>query len=133
MIQQGDIPVAGKSNNTPYLDYKNVILFGDHTLSLYKPNNPFLLSTDGIKIIFIENIDRDFFYYLVINYMPRSQGYKRHYKILRSVEVKIPINLKEQQKIGQFFKNLDTQIETEEKLLESYKQMKKSLLQKMFV
>ena len=40
---------------------------------------------------------------------------------------------KEQQKIGQFFKNLDTQIETEEKLLESYKQMKKSLLQKMFV
>lgn len=39
----------------------------------------------------------------------------------------------EQQKIGQFFKNLDTQIEAEEKLLESYKQMKKSLLQKMFV
>lgn len=133
VIQQGDIPVAGKSNNTPYLDYKNVILFGDHTLSLYKPNNPFLLSTDGIKIIFIENIDRDFFYYLVINYMPRSQGYKRHYKILRSVEVKIPVNLEEQQKIGQFFKNLDTQIESEEKLLESYKQMKKSLLQKMFV
>ena len=133
VIQQGDIPVAGKSNNTPYLDYKNVILFGDHTLSLYKPNNPFLLSTDGIKIIFIENIDRDFFYYLVKNFMPRSQGYKRHYKILRKVEVKIPISSKEQQKIGQFFKNLDTQIETEEKLLESYKQMKKSLLQKMFV
>ena len=41
--------------------------------------------------------------------------------------------LSEQEKIGQFFKNLDTQIETEEKLLESYKQMKKSLLQKMFV
>lgn len=41
--------------------------------------------------------------------------------------------LSEQQKIGQFFKNLDIQIETEEKLLESYKQMKKSLLQKMFV
>lgn len=39
----------------------------------------------------------------------------------------------EQQKIGQFFKNLDTQIETEEKLLVLYKQMKKSLLQKMFV
>lgn len=42
-------------------------------------------------------------------------------------------DLNEQQKIGQFFKNLDGQIETEEKLLESYKQMKKSLLQKMFV
>ena len=42
-------------------------------------------------------------------------------------------NLEEQEKIGQFFKNLDSQIENEEKLLESYKMMKKSLLQKMFV
>lgn len=41
--------------------------------------------------------------------------------------------IEEQQKIGQFFKNLDIQIENEEKLLESYKMMKKSLLQKMFV
>lgn len=41
--------------------------------------------------------------------------------------------LSEQEKIGNFFKNLDTQIENEEKLLESYKMMKKSLLQKMFV
>ena len=42
-------------------------------------------------------------------------------------------SLAEQAKIGQFFKNLDSQIENEEKLLESYKIMKKSLLQKMFV
>lgn len=42
-------------------------------------------------------------------------------------------DLEEQAKIGQFFKNLDTQIENEERLLESYKIMKKSLLQKMFV
>lgn len=47
-------------------------------------------------------------------------------------EIKVP-SLEEQQKIGQFFKNLDTQIENEERLLESYKIMKKSLLQKMFV
>ena len=41
--------------------------------------------------------------------------------------------IEEQQKIGNFFKNLDAQIETEKKLLDSYKMMKKSLLQKMFV
>lgn len=46
--------------------------------------------------------------------------------------VRIPA-LEEQEKIGQLFKNLDTQIENEEKLLDSYKMMKKSLLQKMFV
>ena len=42
-------------------------------------------------------------------------------------------NLEEQEKIGNFFKNLDSKIETEKKLLDSYKMMKKSLLQKMFV
>jgi hypothetical protein len=42
-------------------------------------------------------------------------------------------SLEEQEKIGNFFKNLDTQIENEERLLDSYKMMKKSLLQKMFV
>lgn len=133
VIQQGDIPIAGYSNEEPYKDFSNVILFGDHTLSLFKPYEPFLLSTDGIKIIFIENIDREYFYYLVQHVMPKSQGYKRHYKILRAVKVNIPKSYKEQEKIGQFFKNLDTQIENEEKLLDSYKIMKKSLLQKMFV
>ena len=51
---------------------------------------------------------------------------------IKNASLKIP-SLAEQEKIGNFFKNLDTQIETEEKLLVSYKQMKKSLLQKMFV
>lgn len=53
-------------------------------------------------------------------------------KSIMDIKVCFP-SLAEQQKIGNFFKNLDTQIETEEKLLESYKIMKKSLLQKMFV
>ena len=53
-------------------------------------------------------------------------------KSMMDIKVCYP-SIEEQQKIGNFFKNLDTQIETEEKLLESYKQMKKSLLQKMFV
>lgn len=49
-----------------------------------------------------------------------------------SMRIKLP-PLAEQEKIGQFFKNLDAQIDTEKKLLDSYKDMKKSLLQKMFV
>ena len=51
---------------------------------------------------------------------------------VESILLKVP-KKEEQAKIGQFFKNLDTQIENEEKLLDSYKMMKKSLLQKMFV
>ena len=55
-----------------------------------------------------------------------------YFSSLENITVKLP-SAEEQQKIGQFFKNLDTQIENEKKLLESYKMMKKSLLQKMFV
>lgn len=53
-------------------------------------------------------------------------------KSIESIDIKIPV-FEEQAKIGNFFKNLDSQIETEKKLLDSYKMMKKSLLQKLFV
>lgn len=65
----------------------------------------------------------------------KAQGAQRYTLKLddfRELIVKIP-SLEEQAKIGQFFKNLDAQIDTEKKLLDSYKMMKKSLLQKMFV
>ena len=51
---------------------------------------------------------------------------------LLNTNIKIP-SLPEQEKIGNFFKNLDLRISNEESLLASYKNMKKSLLQKMFI
>lgn len=42
-------------------------------------------------------------------------------------------NLKEQEKIGQFFKNLDDQIEMEEKKLDKLQKMKEAYLEEMFV
>lgn len=53
-------------------------------------------------------------------------------KKLGDFKISFP-SIEEQAKIGRFFKNLDTQIENEDRLLDSYKMMKKSLLQKMFV
>ncbi|SUU92069.1 EcoKI restriction-modification system protein HsdS [Anaerococcus octavius] len=47
-------------------------------------------------------------------------------------EIIVPC-LEEQEKIGNFFKKLDEKIAREEKLLDAYRDMKKSLLQKMFV
>lgn len=89
----------------------------------------------------IINIDTSFFAYFF-----RSENFRRkvvmlaqgstRFNISKKYMMKISVNypsLEEQQKIGQFFKKLDTQIKNEEKLLDSYKMMKKSLLQKMFV
>ena len=53
-------------------------------------------------------------------------------KKLGNFKISFP-SIEEQEKIGNFFKNLDSKIGAEEKLLDSYKMMKKSLLQKMFV
>ena len=37
VIQQGDDPIAGYASGTPFEDFENTVVFGDHTLSLYKP------------------------------------------------------------------------------------------------
>ena len=54
-------------------------------------------------------------------------------EMITGMEIKIPQIKEEQIKIRRFLENIDSQIENEEKLLDSYKMMKKSLLQKMFV
>ncbi|MDN6729899.1 MAG: restriction endonuclease subunit S, partial [Alkalibacterium sp.] len=48
------------------------------------------------------------------------------------IVIKVP-SYKEQEKIGNFFKKLDTSIALKEEKIESLKQMKKAFLQKMFV
>ena len=53
-------------------------------------------------------------------------------KNLNKFKIKLP-SLKEQEKIGSLFKSLDEKIKNEEERLPSYKDLKKSLLQKIFV
>ncbi|MDU3212300.1 restriction endonuclease subunit S [Anaerococcus sp.] len=84
--------------------------------------------------------DRIFIFYQIQSKLPRKiheesrQGNIPYIvmNMLTDLYLDVP-EIEEQEKIGQFFKNLDSLIENEEKLLESYKNMKKSLLQKMFV
>ena len=133
VIQQGDNPICGYSHETPFDNYKNVLLFGDHTLSLYKPNSKFLLATDGIKVLLpTGHIKRDFLYYLLEANMPKSEGYKRHYSILKEVNVKVP-PIEEQEKISGVFIAIDDKIALEQLLKSSYKTQKAFLLQQMFI
>ena len=133
VIQQGDNPICGYSHETPFDNYKNVLLFGDHTLSLYKPNSKFLLATDGIKVLLpTGHIKRDFLYYLLEANMPKSEGYKRHYSILKEVNVKVP-PIEEQEKISGVFIAIDDKIALEQLLKSSYKAQKAFLLQQMFI
>lgn len=132
VIQQGDTPILGYSNDEPFEKYKSVILFGDHTLSLYRPKAPFLLATDGLKILQSSVLKRDYLYYLTQNYIPTSQGYKRHFSILKKVSVKYSKNSTEQSAIGSLFSTLDDLVVNYKDNLSNYQSLKTTMLSKMF-
>ena len=130
IIQQGNEPVIGFANGTPCGDYKDVVIFGDHTLSLYKPQHPFFVATDGVRIVKGQQ-DTDGYYLLSLleRYKPQSEGYKRYYIILADTNCITTYNPSEQEKIAVFFKLLDNLITLHQHKLEEMKKYKKSLMQ----
>ncbi|EJY7247051.1 restriction endonuclease subunit S [Enterococcus faecalis] len=132
VIQQGDKPIVGYSDGEPFTDYKDITLFGDHTVSLYKPKSPFFVATDGVKILSADNFEGDYLYTTLERYKPEPQGYKRHFTILKNQDVWFTENMEEQQKIGVFFKQLDDTITLHQRKLDLLKEQKKAFLQKMF-
>lgn len=133
VIQQGDKPILGYSDKKPFENFEDVVLFGDHTLSLYKPETPFLVATDGLKIITVPNFSGSFLLSLLEKYVPESQGYKRHFTILKKEQVAFPTDVKERVLIGEFFTQIDRTITLHERELDLLKETKKGFLQKMFV
>ena len=132
VIQQGDIPIVGFSDNKPFNNFSNVILFGDHTLSLFKPETPFLFSSDGIKILHSDLTTQPFLFIMLERYLPKSQGYKRHYSLLKNELSSLP-SLPEQEVIGSFFQDLDKAIAKQEEKVNQLKESKQTLLRKMFI
>lgn len=105
------------------------------------PNEFDGLATSGdVPSLDISNIDKDFLYRYVSRktYWKNKEafasgtGSKRiHEKTLLNFKISTP-SIKEQEKIGDFFKNLDNLIELHQRELELTKDLKKSMLQKMF-
>lgn len=125
IIQQGDEPIYGFSNVSAYTNFNNVLLFGDHTLSLYKPIKPFLLSSDGVKILECsKDFIRDYIFYLLKYNLPQSEGYKRHYTIIKNIKVPIAINEIEQKAIADTLMTFDSHIENLERLIEKKKMVR---------
>lgn len=102
-----------------------------------------ILSPAYTVITPLDNIDAEFFAYMfkkndfIQIFKRNSQGltsdtWNLKFPALKTIKVLIP-TLEEQQKIGQFFKQLDDKIALEERELELLKETKKAFLQKMFV
>lgn len=127
-VSTGDLLVTGVGSiGIPYLvENEEPIYFKDGNI-IWLVNNKVM---DG-RFLYYSFLSRN-----VIKFINKSSGKGTVGTLTISTTKRIPLvhpSLEEQEKIGNFFKNLDSQIETEKKLLDSYKMMKKSLLQKLFV
>lgn len=131
VIQQGSIPIAGYSSGEPFIDYKNAIIFGDHTLSLFKPKKPFFVSSDGLKVLLINKGNPEYFYYLMNMYMPESEGYKRHFSIIKQILIPVTNNILEQTAIANVLSSMDKEIETLNTKLEKYRNLKTAMMQQL--
>lgn len=138
---RSDEPV--KSSKYLY-DEEAVLTIGDGQIGkvFFYVNGKYDLHQRVYRIFdFTDDIDAKYFYHYFSRFFLRramrlsAKGTvdSVRMEMITEMEIKIPQSKEEQIKIRSFLDNLDIQIENEEKLLDSYKMMKKSLLQKMFV
>ena len=80
-------------------------------------------------------VDSDISYlYNALQYFNvKSEGYKRHFSILKNKDFYISTSIEEQKRIANIFNKLDKYIEKQFAKVELLKQRKQGLLQKMFV
>lgn len=135
------IPVltANKSFILGYTDENNIynkgecIIFDDFTMDLKFVDFPFMVKSSAIKILTSISVDLYFMYILLSSLELEAESHKRHYiSFIQELELLIP-SLEEQEKIGNFFKNLDQKIEASEEKIKKIEDFKKSLMEKMFV
>lgn len=135
---------AGKSFLLGYTDeisgIKNatvenpVVIFDDFTTGSHYVDFPFKIKSSAMKLLSL-NDNSDNFYFMFntlknIKYVPQS--HERHWiSKFSEFEIYKP-SQKEQQKIGNFFKQLDDTISLHQRKLDLLKDQKKGYLQKMF-
>lgn len=132
IIQQGNNPIMGLGSGLPYLDFKDKIIWGDHTTSVYRPTEPFLVATDGIRILSIRNMNQMFLWNLILYIKPIPKSYTRHFSMLVEKAISIP-SIEEQDKIGLSLTTLENILSKTSTKLTKLRNIKQSLLQKMFV
>ena len=111
-----------------------IIIFGDHTCILKRITFPFAQGADGIKVLKSKDtIDGNFLYQALLVCPVVQEEYKRHFSILKQKEVFFPsIKSGEQQKIADCLSSLDELIEATTQKVETLKEHKKGLMQRLF-
>ncbi len=135
VVDQSMDLVAGYSNDdTKVLNDIPVIIFGDHTTIVKYIDFPFVVGADGTKILKTNKNNNLKFVYYFLQFSPvESEGYKRHYSVLKDMNINLPKSSVEQQKISEFLTSVDKVIESKQGQITEAEQWKKGLMQGLFV
>lgn len=135
IIDQSQSFIAGYSDLESKVCYQNpCIIFGDHTTILKYVDFPFIVGADGVKTLITNDcyVAKYCFYLLGFNNV-KPTGYNRHYSKLKELTLLCSTDIEEQQKIANFLSAYDEAIAYAKQELDKWKELKKGLLQQMFV
>ena len=93
VIDQGAQLIAGYTDlsTNKYSGPLPVIIFGDHTRRFKFIDFYFAVGADGTRMLYpIERLDARFFFRYLCSLNITSEGYSRHYKVLKKASVPIP-------------------------------------------
>ena len=134
VVDQGQDEIAGYYNDANKL-FQNlpIIIYGDHTTFIKFREKPFIVGGDGVKLLYSKlDCDLKYLYYALEHFNIKQEGYKRHFSILRKINLPIP-SFNEQYQISKFLTTIDKKIYLMQNQLEQTEEFKKGLLQEMFV
>ncbi|MGE8943107.1 restriction endonuclease subunit S [Leptospira interrogans] len=120
IVDQGAALVCGFTDDTSF-EYPHelpVVIFGDHTRVLKYVDFPFAVGADGTQCLRPnENFDPRYFFYALGALELPSEGYARHFKLLKERRIPVP-TLDEQRRIAEVLRSVDEAIATEQAYLE---------------
>ncbi len=93
VVDQGEDLINGYVNDRDllYTGELPVIIFGDHTRRIKFIDFPFAVGADGTKIFKPKKFFNEHFFSYYLNSLKiASEGYSRHYKFLKAVNVPLP-------------------------------------------
>lgn len=115
---------------------KECVIFDDFTLDLKYVNFPFMVKSSALKILVLKekSFNFGFCYELLKKANIEILGHARHYiSVVQPTKTRIPSDMKEQEAIGEFFRKIDEILELSQKRISKLENIKKFLLNKMFV
>jgi len=134
IVDQGASFIAGYTDDESklYSGCLPVIVFGDHTRIFKFVDFSFSLGADGTKLIQPKDfLNPKYFYYYLCSLTIESKGYNRHYKYLKEKFIAFP-EKPEQQKIAFVLLKNQKAIEQQDRIIETTRELKKSLMNKLF-